>query len=234
MATPAVVWGEWFAAGPIIFVIISTTIIGKSEMDCIDWLLVNSFILTILFGFLLIFVTDPVGAIICLALSFLAYIPQLFTFCLLKSRYRRDILRISDSNPVTFNEKKMDSLAFWVTATMPLFGVAYMLAIFRVISLETSAATFQLLSMVIKGFYGVIILDLHEEAAVISKWMLQQEILANNSRRSHMKYVFHEVRNPLNSLVLGIDILEQSDTVRDESERFIEYRILNLNVRTQQ
>jgi hypothetical protein len=30
-----------------------------------------------------------------------------------------------------------------------------------------------------------------------------------------MKYIFHEVRTPLNSLVMGIEILKQSDRINN-------------------
>ena len=182
-----------------------------------------SFVLTIFFGFLLIFVTTKAWAIVCLTLALVFFIPLLFAFRLLKPRCRNDIIRISESNPVRYNEQKMESLAFWVSVTMPLFGITYLLAAINILSPETSAGVFQLLSMAIKGFYGAILLDLQEEAAVMSRWMLQQEIAANNSRISYLKYVFHEVRNPLNSLVLGIDILEQSSSIQDKTERSTEY-----------
>eukprot|EP01035_Chromulina_nebulosa_P031467 gene31467-41957_t len=116
-------------------------------MNRIDWLLVVSFVVTILCGFLLIFAITKAWAVIYLTLSFIFYIPLLLTFLLLKSRQRIDIIRISESNPVRFNEQKMDSLAFWVSVTMPLFGITYLLAAMKIISREASAAAFQLLSM---------------------------------------------------------------------------------------
>ena len=113
----------------------------------------------------------------------------------------------------------------WVSVTMSLFPITYLLAAVRAIDSQTTAALFQLLSMAIKGFYGAVILDLQSDAVVVSNWTLQQEIRANNARRSYLKYVFHEVRNPLNSLALGIDILEQSATPREEIERFAQYEM---------
>jgi signal transduction histidine kinase len=192
-------------------------------MDRFDWLIVVSFSTTIFFGFLLIFVTTMAGAIICITLSIVSYMPLLFASCINKLNRKSDFSNVSITTPMRYNLQKMDSMNFWVSVTMTLFPITYLLAAVRAIDFETSAALFQLLSMAIKGFYGAILLDLQTDAVVVSNWTLQQEIRANNSRRSYLKYVFHEVRNPLNSLVLGIDILEQSATPRDEIERFVVY-----------
>eukprot|EP01036_Dinobryon_divergens_P026242 gene26243-34864_t len=83
VTTPAVIWGEWFAAGPIIFIVISTTIVEKPQMDRVDWVLVASFTLTILFGFLVVFATNLTAAIIYLALSYLFNMPLFFLPCIL-------------------------------------------------------------------------------------------------------------------------------------------------------
>ena len=131
-------------------------------------------------------------------------------------------MRISYTTPERYNEEKMRTLAYWVSLTMPLFGLTYLLAATTgVISLEATAALFQVFSMVIKGLYGAVLVNLEADAVVLSHGTLQQEILANISRRSYLKYVFNEVRNPLNSLVLGIDILEQGNTPRDDAERYL-------------
>ena len=190
-------------------------------MDRMDWLLVASFTMTILFGFLLVFATNLAAAVIYLTLSYLFNVPLSFLPCILiKSTNRSgDYMRISYTTPERYNEEKMRTLAYWVSLTMPLFGLTYLLAATGVISLEATAALFQVFSMVIKGLYGAVLVNLEADAVVLSHGTLQQEIAANISRRSYLKYVFHEVRNPLNSLVLGIDILEQGNTPRDAAER---------------
>ena len=197
-----------------------TTITEKPQMDRVDWLLVASFTMTILFGFLLVFATNLAAAVIYLTLSYLFNVPLFFLPLLLKSSNRSgDYTRVTYSTPERYNYEKMRTLAYWVSLTMPLFGLTYLLAATGVISLEATAALFQVFSMVIKGLYGAVLVNLEADAVVLSHGTLQQEIAANISRRSYLKYVFHEVRNPLNSLVLGIDILEQGKTPRDDAER---------------
>ncbi len=37
----------------------------------------------------------------------------------------------------------------------------------------------------------------------------------NEARRDFLKYIFHELRSPLNSLSIGIDLLQRCGTLKD-------------------
>ena len=37
----------------------------------------------------------------------------------------------------------------------------------------------------------------------------------NEARRDFLKYIFHELRSPLNSLTIGIDLLQRCETLND-------------------
>ena len=58
-------------------------------------------------------------------------------------------------------------------------------------------------------------MDVHYEALQEVEKALAEEKRANEARREFMKYIFHEVRTPLNSLTMGLDILERSENLNE-------------------
>jgi signal transduction histidine kinase len=59
-------------------------------------------------------------------------------------------------------------------------------------------------------------MDIQFELLVKSEREFDEEKQANVNRRAFMKYLFHEVRTPLNSISLGIDMLQANGGVNDQ------------------
>ena len=49
-------------------------------------------------------------------------------------------------------------------------------------------------------------------------YVLSSDRKANEARRAFLKYIFHEVRSPLNSLSIGIEILSKSAQLTGEED----------------
>jgi len=96
--------------------------------------------------------------------------------------------------------------------------MTYMMAYRRAISGTITVLMFQFLSMATKGIYAAVLLDTHKDALIFAELALDEERRANESRREFLKYLFHEVRTPLNSLSIGIEILDHGKNL-DEEER---------------
>ena len=69
-----------------------------------------------------------------------------------------------------------------------------------------------------KGLFTATCIDLHIDAMKEGHKAQVEEVRANEARRDFLKYIFHEVRTPLNSLTMGIDLLKSSDQLT-ESDR---------------
>ena len=183
-----------------------------------------TFFLSLFCGFLItISASNGLAATVFLVLACMFYIPLLFLPWLIPSTRNGEYESLCYDEPMFQKLVKQHRLVLWITFTMPLFPLTYLLAAVRVINQEQSAMVFITLSMLIKGIYAAVLMDLNADALVTYKWRLRLELGANDSRRAFMKYIFHEVRTPLNSISMGIDILEQSaasaSVSRDPSER---------------
>ena len=101
---------------------------------------------------------------------------------------------------------------------MPLFPVIYVMAFFSLIDPPQTIVLFQVLSLVVKGLFAVL-QDMNDALTSVES-ALSREQQANESRRAFLKYLFHEVRTPLNSLVIGVEVLQsrcQTDSEATES-----------------
>eukprot|EP00597_Dinobryon_sp_UTEXLB2267_P007451 CAMPEP_0170083156 /NCGR_PEP_ID=MMETSP0019_2-20121128/18559_1 /TAXON_ID=98059 /ORGANISM="Dinobryon sp., Strain UTEXLB2267" /LENGTH=484 /DNA_ID=CAMNT_0010298375 /DNA_START=719 /DNA_END=2170 /DNA_ORIENTATION=- len=99
---------------------------------------------------------------------------------------------------------------------MPLFPLSYFLALFRVFGISMSVLSFHFITMVAKGFYAAVLVDVHLDTLVVTQEALSLEQTANEARRAYLKYLFHEVRTPLHSLSIGIDILDRNPHLGEE------------------
>lgn len=185
-------------------------------MDYWDWIIVSSFFLSLLCGFLVVVASSIPWAAFCfVVLAFVFYFPMLVLPWYIPPPPKG----MNAEDPSYHRHTVLRTVVLFITFTMPLFPVAYLLAAKGIINQEQSAIAFSVLPMLTKGIYAVVLLDLNVDSAVTLKWMLRNELGANDSRRAFMKYLFHEVRTPLNSLSMGIDILEQSGAIKEPAER---------------
>eukprot|EP01035_Chromulina_nebulosa_P029512 gene29512-biopygen18854 len=107
----------------------------------------------------------------------------------------------------------------------PLFALNYILAATKVIGPGESVGIFLLLTLLLKAFFAASLADAHTlslidaqkelEKSAIDKifYDLEKERYANESRRTFFKYLFHEVRTPLNTLTIGIELLSTRDVL---------------------
>ena len=77
VASPSIVWGEWFAGGPLL-VFITVTIVDKPHLTKIDWFLMISFFVCLVCGFLIILPAQKSVGQFWLAMSCLTYLPLLY------------------------------------------------------------------------------------------------------------------------------------------------------------
>ena len=94
-----------------------------------------------------------------------------------------------------------------IAALFPLFPVAYILRWYDYFDDNLLFAAFMLLSAGTKVVYASLCMDAHLEVSHPAIGLIDAEKFSNTSRRAFIRYVFHEVRVPLNSIALGIQIL---------------------------
>eukprot|EP01035_Chromulina_nebulosa_P028135 gene28135-biopygen17998 len=108
-------------------------------------------------------------------------------------------------------QRKQFYLAIWMTVVCPLFPLNYLLAATKVIGPGESVGTFLLLTLLLKAFFAAVLTDAHTNFLLDLQNDLEWERQANTARRAFLKYLFHEVRTPLNSLTMGIELLKSRD-----------------------
>ena len=217
VASPAAIWGEWCACGPmLLFTILAPT--KKQNMPILDWILIADFFLCLFSGFLSIIPNQSHEmGIFWMTFSCITYAPFLFLPFYVNEREINDQLD-SEYQPKDDPRQQIQrhNFALWFTFCMPLFAVIYIMAFHGIISPSLTIILFQFFSMATKGLYAAVLLDIHKDALILAEFALNQERNANESRRAFMKYLFHEVRSPLNSLSIGIEILDRCEKLEPE------------------
>jgi signal transduction histidine kinase len=217
VASPAAIWGEWIACGPLLL-FITFSIVDKEDLSKLDWFFMWSFFLCLVAGFLIIIPQPYELGIFWLAISCVAYLPLLYL-----PWYDLEIKEDSDLEGRSLEllaegYAKRYNLVMWLTIILPLYTVNYLLALFRMITPAQTIAIYQILSVLTKGLFAAATMDIHLDMLYDTEKLLIEEQRANNARRNFMKYIFHEVRTPLNSLTMGIDLLSMSSNL-DHNDR---------------
>ena len=222
VATPAMMWAEWLSNSPtIVFLTIALT--GKRNLNKVDYAIITSFFICSVFGFLPIIPQQEFLAYIWISMSALTFIPTLALPWYLSSEGSEllvgDIEQGQMVQPSIGKRKKQQLvLAYWMSVVCPLFPLNYFLAAAKVIGHGESVGVFLLLTLVLKAFFAASLADAHAHALLDAEHELERERQANESRRAFLKYLFHEVRTPLNSLTMGIELLKTKESL-DSSDK---------------
>ena len=203
VTSPAAMWGEWFSCGPLLLL----SVLGaqdKRHLSQVDCILLVMFTFNLVSGFCINFTKTVAAGQAVLILSIVSYAPFFFLPLFLRINMEE-----SFGSALSYKKKRY-LLTLTFILGMPLFGVTYLMAASNVIDAAVTILTFQFLSLAIKALYAAVLMDLYQSALIATQDALDRERAANESRRNFLKYLFHEVRSPLNSLSIGIEILERS------------------------
>ncbi len=107
----------------------------------------------------------------------------------------------------------------FMTITFTAIQVIYYLNVFDIIDDEMYLLITYAMSYVAKVMFAYLLTDAHIEILDPNKFLIIEERRkAEESRLNFLRYVFHEVRVPLNSVVLGLQLLHDNDIAHTEKE----------------
>jgi signal transduction histidine kinase len=221
VATNASIWGEWLACGPLLVFIIETTNY-KETMSWLDFSFIAAIFLSILCGFLIIPSPSLVVANAFLVLSFLSFGYIIYLPFHIFHKQQEDPGDIENANMKVDNTVSF-FLSIMCMVMFGLYSVVYMVAYFKYLNHEQTISAYFILSVMTKSSYAYTTLDNYffsltsVKLTRIEKKQLEEE-KSNIAKREFLKYVFHEVRTPLNSLTMGIDLLQNSQLPKKVNE----------------
>lgn len=222
--TPAVIWPEWSISVPLlIFIIVS--IDDKPYLNYDDVLAVVSLHLCIVCGALLQYTSCTVISSGLLVFSCLFFLPCLVLMwkssselnSLLKMSMESEAKRGSFQRRILLASRKA-TLSTCVGLLFPAFPCLYFLRCQGLLNDDL----FLVLTMFASGFtklcFASLCMDAHLEVSHPAFALIDAENFANTSRRAFLRFVFHEVRVPLNSISMGVQVLEGSPMATEDQE----------------
>ena len=204
-------WGEWFGGGPLLL-FITVSFVDKAELNRVDYSIIVSFFICLLLGFVPIIPQPYWLGMFWFLLSCIIFLPTLYLPFHVSYKAQDFVdLEAGVENYLLKRKRQRYQLAMWLTICFPLFPITYLLATLRVFDEGNTIGIYLILSVLTKALYSAIAMDVHSGALTEAQKSLMEERNANEARRAFLKYIFHEVRTPLNSLTMGLEILGQGE-----------------------
>eukprot|EP01041_Mallomonas_annulata_P005777 gene5777-11672_t len=93
---------------------------------------------------------------------------------------------------------------------------------FNILNEDATCSGYQLADITTKLVFIMAAIDIHLDVIHPDSYALVEERRMNETRRACLRYVFHEVRVPLNSMTLGISLLEKSCNLEESDIESLE------------
>lgn len=234
--TTPMLWWEWLSTVPFMFFLTSILDVKRTEIKSGDYVieLYGGISMVMLF-----FVNFPLPVWICWLLFILAnifmtlalvwqqydaydeYSLAVEEFNVASKRDNSDFIPKEVHDRLRVSQCKMNSSMF-MSVFFTIFPLIYYIRWFTYIDDDVFIVLTYIFSFLAKALFTQIISDSHVEILDPNKFLLVEEKKkAEESRLMFLRYVFHEVRVPLNSVSLGLQLLQESDSVGEQDKETI-------------
>ena len=222
--SPVVQWAEWQVNVPLLFYLTITLDSSKNVLSFQDivivfcsWLGIFSAAVTVDNRLSLRSYTVSIGiSVVAIFVALILLVNS--AYCAYANEKQSQAVESNKNIDVYKDLKKLRlsilkrklECSIYLACSFPIFPVVYFAGIFKVITVDQQFCATLIVSYLVKQMYAYILTDSHFEILDSRTHDLRVEQSANVSRRAYLKYVFHEVRVPLNSISLGLHILVSS------------------------
>ena len=163
--SPAAIWGEWIAGGPLL-IFITVTIVDKPTLTSVDWVMLVAFWLCIVTGFFIIIPQSVVVGRFWLFMSWLAYAP---TFYLPFYKMGAPLANGNTAQPLEMFELQVMSeryatqrdLSICLSLMLPTFPIFYGLCCYGYLTPLQVVSLYHIFSAATKGLFAVVAMDMH-------------------------------------------------------------------------
>ena len=218
VSSPAAQWSEWLVCVPLMTYMI-VTIDDKSSLSMSDYSIILLMGFSVLVGFLMNFRVSYGGGVFLFVFGCICLVGVLYF--VIKAPHYHSILpntKMGHSNEEPNPYKKhrelgiatrRKALIILVAVLFPLFPIIYLLGWIHVLDRDQVAVGYVLVSVVSKLLFVNSLIDSQVYLSDSLEADRKIEKLAQDSRRDFLRYVFHELRIPLNTLTIGIGLLQE-------------------------
>lgn len=205
--SPNAQWAEWLTLAPLLSYIAIAVEDKPEQLTFADITVIASLFLCILLGYVMNFSTDPsVGWILFIASS----VTMMGNILKVNSKKIIPIIKTKNDGeedvplPQWELERSLmkSKLAWLLVVGYPAFPTIYLLSYFNVIDKDQLLVGYMVGGFVMKFlFIATISLESTMLQVAAERRMVE-------SRRNFLRYIFHNVRVPLNTLTMGVSVLK--------------------------
>jgi len=214
--SPGVQSGEWISLVPLlVYTVLAFD--DKKNLNRTEIMAMASIIITMLCSFFMILpISYSLSMFFFILAWFTSFTCALCMYVALRGRSLAiEVLNQPIDNNITQNNtsshhilyahsrKKLAITLFWLLALFPL---VHLIAIFYPMSIETSFVLFSICDMLAKLIFVSVCMTTQTD--VLHTIIEAQQEEAIEKRRVFLRWIMHEIRVPLNSISMGIDVMD--------------------------
>ena len=227
--SPVIQWAEWMVSVPLMFYLTITLDGKKKEFNLSDYLILVCSFFGIAFLFLLNFNFSETVSLFMICLAVLSMGSALtlnfyMTWSEMKTSFDDNLksARVDPYEIMCLSILKRKYIAsLYLVCMFPVFPLVYFAGIQGFLNKEDSIAITLALNFISKTLYSILVSEAHSEILDSKVFQLIAEKRANDARRAFLRYVFHEVRVPLNSISMGLQLLQGNVNIDAEDRSTI-------------
>lgn len=218
---PVIFTMEWHITVPAMLYMVLALDSGKNTLTYIDYKILICGVYTIVASMLCNLMNNKiVGHLLILsAVTSLSYLMRtLFIDCQDKLKYYSDQKNLALLDPQQYIQvsilTRRQECAYLLASMLPVFGTVYFFQYFKVITTETSHVLLHFANILSKVCLNISLCEAHLEMLNPREYNLITERKANDVKRAFIRYIFHEVRSPLNSILIGLSTLIKDEELK--------------------
>lgn len=233
LITPLSQWIEWMISVPLMMYLNVTLDPYKSYLEVDDLIILVCTECSIFVSFLSTTYLDTNFAIICVMMGTISMITALnmlvqsstrtYFRALSESRASNSEGDHSDVPSINLKISKRKLLAtIYLCVALPLFPLVFFAGWFSWLRKLDVMSILMILNFLCKHVFALVLTEFRLDMMDPNKLALSAERVADSARKAFLRYVFHEVRVPLNSITMGLHLLRANPISSQDSMETIE------------